>query len=115
MACTFSMLLASTGSGAANHCMAAALGRRGGADAGDGGIQRCCNRPSMALPTMGTVTTPTGAANHGGNCGGGCWNRHGDLLQPAPGFASTVRMVVDGDNGGRRGGDNVGRPWPRVP
>ena len=32
-----------------------------------------------------------------------CWNRHGDLLQPAPGFASTVRMVVDGDNGGRRG------------
>ncbi|XBH99891.1 hypothetical protein VPH35_129101 [Triticum aestivum] len=34
-----------------------------GASTGAGdGVQRCCNRPSMALPTMGTATTPTNAA-----------------------------------------------------
>ncbi|XBI97031.1 hypothetical protein VPH35_033237 [Triticum aestivum] len=50
---------------------------------------RLCPRPTMMRrgDALGTL----------------CWNRHGDLLQPAAGFASTAKMVVDGDNGGRRG------------
>ncbi|XP_044321222.1 uncharacterized protein [Triticum aestivum] len=51
---------------------------------------RLCPRPTMMRrgDALGTL----------------CWNRHGDLLQPAAGFASTAKMVVDGDNGGRRAG-----------